>query len=71
MFGSVFRDLGFTSLRSRAQGKGLTRREPGRPGSEIRPFSTAGAGGVQKMSMAPLITERRAQGHTNQRGLAP
>ncbi len=35
-------------------------------------FGMSGTGGVQKMSMAPLITERRTdQGHTNQRGLAP
>jgi hypothetical protein len=46
--------------------------EPGRPGSEIRLFSTVGTGGVEKMSMAPLITKCRPdQGHTNQRGLAP
>ena len=67
-----FQGLGFKSLYSGAQGKGAA---PGwsRAGpSEIRLFSTGGTGGVEKMSMAPLITKRRPdQGHTNQRGLAP
>ena len=39
---------------------------------EVRPFRSSGTGGVDKISMAPLITKRRTdQGHTNQRGLAP